>query len=505
MSIAAASDREIAPAPARPIVRALLSAAACVALADWLFYRWPIGISLALFLAVLGIVAVVGNGVHATRRTQIIMTAVVIVGLLTLVEDINFLSVIVGTLATAMFIIITTAPEASSWQRDLFEAATTPARGPFQLVSDLFAAVQRMRGQMPAWLETGSLIAWIIPLAAFAVFLGLFASANPLIEYRLMQIDLSILLNPQRMSFWILTICAIWPLMLRRIRRNQIRDAEPRPAVASEPSDLGHLFGVQAMSRSLILFNALFALQSALDLVYLWGGAALPDGMSHAEYAHRGAYPLIVTALLAAGFVLVAMRPNGPAKHSRLIRPLVLVWIGQNILLVISSIFRLDLYVAAFSLTCLRLAAFIWMLVVANGLLLILVQIARRRTNSWLLSANALSLALVLYGCCFINVPQVIAAYNVAHCREIGGAGPNLDLKYLLSLGPQVLPILEPRLRHIPLLRSYVAGLRLDLGIDAARIGPTNWRAWSFRTWRLKQYLANNPNTPLNSSDSDRG
>ncbi len=121
------------------------------------------------------------------------------------------------------------------------------------------------------------------------------------------------------------------------------------------------------MSRSLILFNALFALQSGLDLVYLWGGANLPDGMSHAEYAHRGAYPLIVTALLAAGFVLVAMRPGGPAEQSRLIRPLVLAWIAQNILLVISSIFRLDLYVAAFSLTYLRLAAFIWMLLVADG------------------------------------------------------------------------------------------------------------------------------------------
>jgi hypothetical protein len=70
------------------------------------------------------------------------------------------------------------------------------------------------------------------------------------------------------------------------------------------------------MTRSLILFNALFALQSALDLVYLWGGATLPDGMTYADYAHRGAYPLIATALLAASFALIAMRPGGPAKQS---------------------------------------------------------------------------------------------------------------------------------------------------------------------------------------------
>ena len=100
-------------------------------------------------------------------------------------------------------------------------------------------------------------------------------------------------------------------------------------------------------------------------------------------------------------------------------------WIGQNVLLVISSIFRLDLYVAAFSLTYLRLAAFIWMGLVAAGLLLILVQITLRKPISWLITANAVTLALVLYGCCFINAPRIIAAYNVAHCREAQGTGPS--------------------------------------------------------------------------------
>ena len=126
------------------------------------------------------------------------------------------------------------------------------------------------------------------------------------------------------------------------------------------------------MTRSLVLFNVMFALQSALDLTYLWGGASLPDGMTYAHYAHRGAYPLIATALLAASFVLIAMRPGGPAEQSRLIRPLVLLSIGQYVLLVVSSIFRLDLYVAAYSLTYLRLAAFIWMGLVAAGLVLML-------------------------------------------------------------------------------------------------------------------------------------
>jgi hypothetical protein len=485
-----------------------LLAAACAALADWLFYGWEIGISLALFLGVLGVVAVAANDLRATRKTLIVMTTALVAGLLAVVEDVNVLSAITSALATAMFVIVLTARGTSSWQSQLFEAATIPLRGPFQLAGDLFARLQRMKGQLPEWLKPGSLVAWIVPLTAFAVFLGLFASANPLIEYRLMQIDLHALFNlvsASRMVFWTLIICLVWPLVHLRIRHKPDRESEPWVSSVADLPDMDDLFGSKAIARSLILFNGLFALQTGLDLTYLWAGATLPGGMSHAEYAHRGAYPLIVTALLAAGFVLIAMRPGGPAEHSRLIRPLVLAWVAQNILLVISAIFRLDLYVAAFSLTYLRLAAFIWMGLVAAGLLLILIKIAMWKPNSWLINANAATLTVVLYGCCFINAPWLVATYNVEHCREVGGTGPALDLKYLASLGPQILPALEPRVQHIPALQAYVAGFRFDHEVDAARMTAPNWRAWGFRTWRLERYLANNPDTPATLPDSGKG
>jgi hypothetical protein len=494
MSIATASDFEIAPT--RPLLRPLISATACVALADWLFYGWQIGISLALFFGVLGVVAVASNGVHTTRNIQIVVSAVFVAGLLALIEDVNTLSVIAGALATAMFVIVITAEETSSWQSYLFEAATMPFRGPFRLAGDVFGALRHMKIWTPGWL--GSLIAWIVPLSVFAVFLALFSSANPLIENRLMQVDLRAffnLLDANRIWFWILVACTTWPLLRRRIRRKPTPELEPRPANAVESSDLDHLLGIQAVTRSLMLFNALFALQTGLDLVYLWGGATLPDGLSHAEYAHRGAYPLIVTALLAAGFVLIAMRPGGPAEKSRLIRPLVLVWTGQNILLVVSSILRLDLYVAAYSLTYLRLAALIWMGLVAAGLLLMLIQIMLKKPISWLINANAATLALVLYGCCFLNASQLIASYNIEHSRELGGTGPSLDLIYLASLGPQALPALEAHIKQIPAL-GPIARERRNCRGHALSLHPANWRGWSFRAWRLERYLSNNPYTP---------
>jgi len=358
------------------------------------------------------------------------------------------------------------------------------------------------------WLRLDSLIGWIVPLGIFAIFLALLGSANPLIERGLLQIDVRAmlsLLSPRRIVFWILLASIIWPFLFRRSFRNPIPPMTLDDEAASIVSGMNYLLGTQATLRSMILFNALFALQTTLDLTYLWGGAALPDGMSHAEYAHRGAYPLIVTALLAAGFVLIAMRPGGPAEQSRQIRPLVLIWIAQNILLVISSIFRLDLYIAAFSLTYLRLTAFIWMGLVAVGLILILIQITRRKSNSWLLSSNAIALAIVLYGCCFLNAPWLVATYNVEHCREVSGAGPTLDMKYLASLGsPQTLPPVEAHIKQFPGIMPLSLDYRESSDRDYFKL-PGNWRAWGFRAWRLERYFAKTPAERLISPDSGKG
>ena len=155
------------------------------------------------------------------------------------------------------------------------------------------------------------------------------------------------------MLFWIVALSIVWPFIHVRWRGKPEGGEPIWPRRLHANSELPRrgtdFFGVATILRSLILFNLLFAVQTILDVVYLWGNATLPADISYASYAHRGAYPLIVTALLAAGFVLAAMKPGGPAEQSRVIRPLVYLWVAQNVLLVASSILRLDLYVQIYS------------------------------------------------------------------------------------------------------------------------------------------------------------
>ena len=334
---------------------------------------------------------------------------------------------------------------------------------------------------------------WIMPLVLAAIFVSLFAAANPLIEIALRSIDFAVLLqflDLWRIGFWTMTAMVVWAMLRPRLKRHVARSQAGRSfmIVPTRNAPLGQA----SLLRSLILFNAIFAVQTLLDLVYLWGGADLPEHMSHAEYAHRGAYPLIATALLAAGFVLVAMRRGGPGDHSALIRGLVHAWIGQNVLLCLSSMLRLGLYVEVYSLTELRVAAGLWMALVGIGLVLILLRILFNRSNAWLIATNLASLLMVLYISSFIDFPAFIARFNVAHSQEVSQEGPPLDLAYLSSLGPSVIPALDRYIQMLPdhlidkKSEAVTARYHLSRNFEIRR---RDWRNWTFRSARLESYL----------------
>jgi hypothetical protein len=309
--------------------------------------------------------------------------------------------------------------------------------------------------------------------------------------------------------FWGFVVIAVWGLVgvsgrlalpwLEGPTEPPNPDTDMRPVfneaanVRPPDIDLSAMFTTTAIMRSLVLFNLLFAVQTVMDIKYLWGDATLPAGVTFAAYAHRGAYPLIVTALLSAGFVLAAMRPDTVAEYSPRIRALVFLWVGQNVLLVVSAIMRLNLYVETYLLTYWRVAAFIWMAIIAAGLILIVVRIVLYRSNSWLIAGNIIMLALTIYVCSFVNFASLVASYNVAHAQGSARAGRPIDLTYVLSLGDEVIPALDRYFVTNPTANSaYYRQYRGAL-VRRHKNETANWRAFTFRGWRLSRYLENAP------------
>lgn len=137
-------------------------------------------------------------------------------------------------------------------------------------------------------------------------------------------------------------------------------------------------------------------------------------------------------------------------------------------------------------LTYWRVAAFIWMGLVALGLILIVARIALNRSNRWLINANLIALTAVLYAASLVNFDAFIADYNLTHSSEMSGKGVPIDANYLLTLGPQALPALDKVIAHRP--GDDCLAQRRDRLVETHRL-DMKWRAWGFRSWRLQRQL----------------
>jgi Domain of unknown function (DUF4173) len=459
-------------------------AVALAALADWLFYGHPVGITAAIFAAAVACGSLLANRPSSGSPLTPLAGALLLAALAPAIEQFNLASFSFLVLALGVGLSLTTdcgrqgLGERAAALRDLY------LLGPSRFLREAADAF-RLPGR------TGVLAVWFVPVLAGGIFLFLLVSANPLLERWLVSMSpghTASYASLKRSLFWFVALSAIWPFIYVRwrIKRETARSVE---AVTSKPEmspDRLDFFGVRTILRSLMLFN----------VAYLWGNVKLPDDMSYAEYAHRGAYPLMLTALLAAGFVLAAMRPGGPAEQSGVVRPLVYLWVAQNVLLVASSILRLGLYVEVYLLTWWRVAAFVWMLLVACGLLLIVARIALNRSNGWLIGANLIAVTATLYICSLINFAALIADYNVSHSREAAGKGVEIDTYYLANLGPHALPAIDKAIA----LRGYDPDLvrRRDWLVQQHRMEMASWRAWGFRNWRLLRALDADPKHSTN-------
>jgi hypothetical protein len=467
--------------PVKPII-----AFALTALADWLFYGQRLGISAVIFAVALACGALLANFARLDRRQIFRAGILVLAGLVPAVEDFNAASLFFIALALGIGLSLTTNRKLTGVGEQAVALCELYLIGPFRFLKDAISVFT-----LPTL--TAGFTVWLIPVVLGSIFAFLFASANPVIAkwFSLMNPgDASSYVSVSRVLFWTAVLSIVWPFIQVWWRRKTEVTSDPAETVLQQPEttpDSIDFLSAATILRSLIVFNLLFAVQTALDVFFLWGNATLPAEISYAAYAHRGAYPLILTALLAAGFVLAAMNPGGPGERSKVIRPLVYLWVGQNVLLVASSILRLDLYVQIYLLTWWRVAAFIWMLLVAFGLLLIVARIVLSRSNEWLIRANLMTLAATLYICSLVNFPAAIADYNVGHGREVTGKGIQVDMNYLVHLGPQALPAIDRAIQLRGADPTLVS--RRNCLVERQRNDMASWRAWSFRSWRLQRTL----------------
>ena len=475
----------------------LVALITAIATGDWLLWASYPALSFALFLVGLVGLQTGLSWRQLDRQRMLYAGNLLMLGLAPLLEEANWLSGIIavsGTFAACLILrsekwltTLTRWPE----RLDAFVTASLNSISRFPVMAYGMLRASNVKG------GASQLRGWLWPSGLATVFVVLFAVANPVWENWLDAIDiwavLAAIFSP-RALFWLGLAWFCWPFIERSAPVVQgIRWAKfgfDMMRLQNSKTLPAESFSLVFFERCLILFNAVFTVQTLLDITYLWGGVTLRDGMSYAEYAHRGAYPLVAAALLAALFVLITMRPGGAGERSSRVKWLVLAWVAQNVMLVGSSVLRLDLYIAAYALTYWRVAAFIWMGLVASGLLLIVARFLLQRSSGWLVTTNVAVLAAVLYAVSFVNFPNVIARYNLEHSSLVVAEGSTMDYNYLRHLGPHAFPAIAEFVEENPLIdgphNTNLIRIANSARANAAGDLAVGWRSWTYRKLRLK-------------------
>jgi Domain of unknown function (DUF4173) len=473
----------LVPVPARwRFVAKIIAAVALVIVADQFFWRQDPGSVVGAFaLAWAFATAALHKAVRRDRSALIALGIAIFMGGVLAYQPSILGWMLFWTALTMAALLPRTAVFGDAWQwarRLLFQGVV----GVFGPLMDWFRIqkVQKRTGRFRLMQHLPSLV---LPIIGGGIFLILFSAANPLINDALASIEFSgfDIESIFRLIFAGIVLVTLWgsfrPRRLR-ININPLADGTAREFAG---------ISIVSVTVSLLLFNAMFALQNALDIVYLWSDAPLPDGMTLAQYAHRGAYPLIATALLAGLFVLVTTRPGSPMARNKPIRILVIAWVAQNIFLVASSMLRTADYIAFYDLTVMRIAALLWMGLVALGLLLICLRLMFSKSSAWLVNANAGAGLLFLAGCSAVDLGGVAARWNVTHQHDHA----EVDLCYLNSLnGAALLPLidLEARTKDWE-YREQIGHVRMDVQTRIIA-QQADWHSW---TWRDADRLAQLP------------
>ncbi|MBC8038526.1 MAG: DUF4173 domain-containing protein [Rhizobiales bacterium] len=339
-----------------------------------------------------------------------------------------------------------------------------------------------------------SLLNWrqaVLPVVAVMVFTVLLMAANPVIDLILSRIswvgffDIFQTWAPVAAA---LTFLLAWALLRMKPGQSTTADELDQPAQRWHRA----YFSVGAVSVTLLILNVMFLAENTLDFSYIWSGAQLPPGMTYASYVHRGAYALIITALMAGALIILALWPGSRTEASIAVRGLVYFWIIQNVLLVASSVARTLDYVEAYGMTLLRLSGLIWMALVAAGLLLIAARVIGRRSNLWLLNRNIVAAFLVLWFAGFFDFRAIVAQWNVTRALSQIESSPgsvrqplDLDLEYLRSLGPSAIPALARLIEATEDGYDQLSFIRTELGRSLTR-SQSGWRSWTLRGWWLE-------------------
>lgn len=340
-----------------------------------------------------------------------------------------------------------------------------------------------------------------IPLSIVTLFFLIFIAANPVLEKvstditqrlgELLEPFFDIFSLPRVLSWvgWLL----VFALLLRPLYPSAVTDwLHQREETLSPPADAAS-DGVEFMTAlaTFVCVNALFLAFNVMDAVYLYFKATLPEGISWAQYVHRGCSWLTLALVLSTMVIGVIFgRRLTFHPRSRTLRVWSYLWAAQNVVLTMGALRRLQMYIDYNGLTRLRLVGLYGILLVLVGLGVMVWKVGRSRNFLWIVRRYLLALWTTIVVLALTPRDLVCWRYNVDHVMR-GNSRP-LALLTVQEMSPESYPPLIRLLDHPePWIREGIAAF---LGRCTERLiseNPQSWTRWQgAQAWACRRLKA---------------
>ncbi|MGE3858284.1 MAG: DUF4153 domain-containing protein, partial [Dehalococcoidia bacterium] len=303
------------------------------------------------------------------------------------------------------------------------------------------------------------------------VFAVLFASADAVFEERLRWLTNVDLSGIAPHVFWFVAGAwfaggVTWTAFEGRIH------AVPQPQLPE-----ARRLGLTEVASVLGALAALFAAFVAIQLRYLFGGHDLVQqtiGLTYAEYARRGFFELVTTAVLLLPLLLLAdWARRADARTGRVYRVIAGVLVSLLFVIVASALMRMDAYEQAYGLTEPRLYA-VAILVGLSMVFLLFLRTLVRGTNEWFVAGSLGAVVVVLATLTALGPDALIARRNLDRA-----ATHPFDAQHAASLGAEAVPVLVARIEVLrPDDACTVARELLERWGDGSGDGLRSWN-WS--------------------------
>lgn len=479
---------------------------AAVAIYSLMFYQQLAGLNFLLFSFAL-IVLLIIKEPKLTRSPQWLITAAgtLITGVFVFMHG-TYLSIvanIVSLLLLSAMSINTRSSVLAAFIHSLYSQIASIA---FMILDIIERSEKREKGpKKNIWIR--STIVLVI-LAIIVIMFILYQKANPLFYNFTKDINLDFISFPW-IRFTLLGFILVYAFFyartfpaFQRFDTYTPNKLSPASHELTEVKGFRKIMGIETEGVAgitlLALLNLLILSVNIIDINYLWIGRMLPEGMSIAESLHQAVGITIVSIIIAIAVLLFLFRSDmNFYKKNKTLKILAVVWMAQNIFLVLSAIYRNNLYIEEYSLTYKRIGVYVYLALTLSGIASAVIKVMAAKSNWYLFRFNGWSLYLALALIPSVNWDLFITRYNLAHSE-------NTDIRYIFNMSYSNLPELleyseENDLKSISTFEDDSYSI-FDFSIKDSR--PISYEQLLHR--RIYEFMEHNQNTGWKSLCLDK-